>query len=332
MVNGRLVIVVIGRNEGERLQRALASAAAERPAALVYVDSGSTDGSVERARGVGHGVIVQALDPARPFTAARGRNEGFERAIAQVPDAAYVQFLDGDCVLCDGWIDRAIAHLDVNQDVALVAGRLREEYRERNVYHRLADMEWDVPAGDVESTGGICMIRVDAFRDAGGFDPAIAAGEELNLALRLAAAGDRIVRLADDMARHDIRMDRFGQWWTRAKRYGHATADSVYLYGLRDAARRRELASIVAWGAAVPGAAVGLAAPTLGLSVGLFGGYPALFYRIRRYRMARGDRPDDATLYAAAQIVAKFAAVAGVGEFARRWVRRELAHGRDMVR
>ena len=327
-----LIIVVIGRNEGPRLGEALRSALAEQPAALAYVDSGSTDASPSLARALAPELIVHELDPSTPFTAARGRNEGFRLAMERAPQAEYVQFVDGDCVLADGWIDRARAFMDAHPKAGLIAGRLREQYREKNIYHRLADMEWDVPLGEVESTGGICMIRVKAFREAGGFDGAIPAGEELNLALRIRKAGYSILRIEGDMAYHDIRMEHFAEWWKRAKRYGHATAESLYLYGLEDRARRKELASILAWGAALPSVAVALALPTLGLSFGLFTGYPALFQRVRRHRIEHGDRADDAALYAASQVLAKFAATTGVAQFARRWARRELAHGRHMLR
>jgi GT2 family glycosyltransferase len=322
----QLVIVVIGRNEGERLRAALGSCVAERCAARIFVDSGSTDHSVSIARSFGEAVQVHELDPARPFTAARGRNEGLELLLARVPDAAFVQFLDGDCVLAPDWIDRALAHMTAHPDVGVLAGRLREDMREKNVYHRLADMEWDVPSGDVESTGGICMMRVSAFREAGGFDPGIPAGEELNLALRIKARGYRVVRIAEDMALHDIKMQHFKQWWKRAKRYGHATAESLYLYGIEDRQRRKELASILAWGAALPSAALALALPTLGTSLGLLAGYPVLFMRVRKHRIEHGDRPDDAALYATAQVLAKFAGVTGVMEFTRRWLRGDLQH------
>ena len=42
--------VIIGRNEGARLERSL-QALAGQVAQIVYVDSGSTDGSVAAARG-----------------------------------------------------------------------------------------------------------------------------------------------------------------------------------------------------------------------------------------------------------------------------------------
>ena len=68
-----IAAVVIGRNEGERLELSLLSVrAAGLP--LVYVDSGSSDGSSDVARAIG--VAVVELDPSAPFSAGRGRKIG----------------------------------------------------------------------------------------------------------------------------------------------------------------------------------------------------------------------------------------------------------------
>ena len=65
-------VVVIGRNEGQRLVECLISVrAATRN--VVYVDSGSTDNSVAAAKKIGVSVVF--LDLTKPFTAARARNE-----------------------------------------------------------------------------------------------------------------------------------------------------------------------------------------------------------------------------------------------------------------
>src|ERR1700722_14209379 len=71
--SGTLGVVVIGRNEGERLQRCLRSMA-DKIGQLVYVDSGSTDGSVASSRDLG--VTAIELDLSIPFTAAPAPNRG----------------------------------------------------------------------------------------------------------------------------------------------------------------------------------------------------------------------------------------------------------------
>ena len=177
-------VVVIGRNEGERLRQCLMSL--PRASVIVYVDSGSSDGSVQRARHLGADVIE--LDMRAPFTAARARNAGFRRLREISPDFEYVQFVDGDCELIDGWLEDAISFLNAHADVGAVCGRRRERYPERSIYNWLCDREWDGPVGDVRYSGGDVMIRADALEAVGGYRDDLIAGEEPELCVRLRAA------------------------------------------------------------------------------------------------------------------------------------------------
>ena len=190
-------LVIIGRNEGERLRRCLESAAGHA-AATVYVDSGSTDGSVALMRAKGAEVVE--LDAASPFTAARARNAGFKRLLELEPQLDYVQFLDGDCELAAGWLQKAARFLAENPRVAAVCGRLREKHPERTVYNLLCDIEWDAAPGEARACGGIAMMRVDALAAARGYRADLVAGEEPELCARLRAAGGRIWRLLMTLA------------------------------------------------------------------------------------------------------------------------------------
>jgi glycosyltransferase involved in cell wall biosynthesis len=77
-----IAAIAIGRNEGERLVRCFASLQG-RVGLIVYVDSGSTDGSVAAAQDSGAEVV--ALDLSVPFTAARARNAGLARVLELAP-------------------------------------------------------------------------------------------------------------------------------------------------------------------------------------------------------------------------------------------------------
>src|SRR5436853_3246426 len=101
MSRPELAIVAIGRNEGARLRRCLASVV-DRASLVVYVDSGSNDDSLTIALAAGCEVLE--LDMRMPFTAARARNEGFSLARRMRPDLSYVQFVDGDCEVVAGWL------------------------------------------------------------------------------------------------------------------------------------------------------------------------------------------------------------------------------------
>jgi len=222
-------VIAIGRNEGERLRLCLASAfgAAER---VIYVDSGSTDGSVELARKLGADVVN--LDLRRPFTAARARNAGWQRLLESAPTVEAIQFVDGDCEIVAGWLATASAFLAAHTDVAAVAGRNRERFPERSVYNLLCDVEWaSGRSGPTKACGGNAMVRVAALKQSQGFREALIAGEEPELCVRMRAAGWQIWRLDDEMTLHDAAMTRFGQWWKRSVRTGFSYAEGVHLHG-----------------------------------------------------------------------------------------------------
>ena len=135
-------VVVIGRNEGQRLERCLRSLA-QGADKVMYVDSGSTDGSLQLAANLG--VEVLALDMSTPFTAARARNEGFAALQQLLPQMQLVQFVDGDCEVDASWLATAQAFLEQHPAVAVVCGRRRERFPQRSVYNLLCDLEWDTP-------------------------------------------------------------------------------------------------------------------------------------------------------------------------------------------
>lgn len=245
-------VVVIGRNEGQRLRLCLASLQGAARS-VVYVDSGSADGSAALALSMG--VEVVELDMGTPFTAARARNAGFERLVAAEPGLRFVQFIDGDCQMRPGWTVAAAAFLGLQTQVAVVSGRLRERHPDASVYNQLCDLEWDTPLGSGLYCGGICMIRAEAFRAVGGFRAGLIAGEEPELCVRLRAAGWLVWRIDNEMALHDAAMTRFGQWWRRSVRSGYAFAEGAALHGAAPARHWvRETRSALAWGAGVPAA------------------------------------------------------------------------------
>ncbi|MGH7864642.1 MAG: glycosyltransferase family 2 protein [Candidatus Binataceae bacterium] len=277
-------VVVIGRNEGERLVKCLESVATQA-ALVVYVDSGSTDGSVPMARSVCSEVVE--LDMRIPFTAARARNEGFEHMRQLAPDLPYVQFVDGDCEIDAGWFEAAIEFLDAHPDVAAVCGRRRERYPERSIYNLLCDIEWNTPVGEARACGGDALMRVDAFEKASGYCAGLIAGEEPELCVRLRAAGWRIWRLDKEMTLHDAAMTRFAQWWKRTLRGGYAFAQGADLHGASpERLGVRESCSAWFWGLGLP-----LLAFVCTALVGSFGLVAFAIYPLQVVRLAlRGDR------------------------------------------
>lgn len=272
--------VIIGRNEGERLRRCLASLPAEVRA--VYVDSGSTDGSVAAARDAG--VAVVELDLSRKFTAARARNEGFA-ALDTQGNVDFVQFIDGDCELQPGWIAAAHEFLTSNPQAAVACGRRRERFPEATVYNRLCDDEWDTPVGAAQACGGDALMRAAALREVGGFNPDLIAGEEPELCQRLRRKGWQIWRLDHEMVLHDAAMTRFGQWWQRMRRGGHAAAEGAAMHGKgpdRHGVAQTRRAMI--WGAALPLVAIFGGLFVSGWFLALLLIYPLQILRLARRR------------------------------------------------
>lgn len=227
-MNTEIGFVVIGRNEGQRLVECLASIADYAPQ-IVYVDSASTDQSVQYAQA--QHVHVLALDMSVKFTAARARNAGFALLIQQYPDIRYVHFVDGDCIVNRTWISNALDFLNHHTQVAVVCGRRRERFPQASPYNQLCDIEWNTPVGKAKACGGDAMMRTTVFRQVGGFNESLIAGEEPELCIRIRQQGYDVWRLDHEMTLHDAAITRFSQWWKRTMRAGYAYAEGSQLHG-----------------------------------------------------------------------------------------------------
>lgn len=312
-------IVAIGRNEGKRFQECLASLPDDLP--VVYVDSGSTDGSVSHA--LAAGVQVVHLSRELGFTAARARNMGWRALLEIQSDIEFIQFLDGDCALDPNWLASAMAEAETKKQLGAVFGRLKERFPEHSIYNAMCDREWDVPVGEVRACGGNAFIRVDALVQMDGYNDSMIAGEEPDLCLRMRAKGWVIHRIRPKMATHDAAILNFGSWWKRAKRAGHAYAEHLAIHGrFADPDWKRAIFSMTVWGILFPsvfvlGAISGFVSNPLwgsiSLGVGLI--YVLQIVRIAHRGATRGLSKEFAYREALLLIVAKFAHLAGTTSF-----------------
>jgi GT2 family glycosyltransferase len=252
-----LGLVVIGRNEGDRLVRCLDSVRGIPN--RVYVDSGSTDGSVEYA--VRQGVEVLQLEMPPNFTAARARNVGLARLLARCPLVEFVQMVDGDCEIHQDWIPAAVAALNAEPDLAAVYGRLRERFPDRSVYNAICDNDWNKPVGEAAYFGGNVLLRVPALQQVNFYDASMIAGEEPDMSMRLRKSGWRLRRIDAEMGYHDVNLTRFSQWWKRTRRTGHAYAELAFRHpDARHPNWLRTTRSIVFWGGLLPLGTIGAVA------------------------------------------------------------------------
>ena len=304
-------VVVIGRNEGERLVRGLRSVHAAPEQTLVYVDSGSRDGSLQAAHEAGAEVV--SLDLSKPFSAGRARNAGVVVALRRAPNLDFIQFMDGDCELDDRWLATAAGFLATHPEVAIVCGRRRERFPERSIYNKLCDMEWDTPVGEARECGGDFLARVTAFHEVGGFAENLPAGEEPDLCARLRSAGWKTWRLDTEMTRHDANILQWTQWWRRSMRCGYAYAANAQLHGTaQDKLKLREMWSAILWGGALP------ALTLVGARY-----HPQLLcafiiYPIQAIRIAVGSthKGKDGLLFGTSIMFGKFAEFVGIVKFA----------------
>ena len=259
MTPALLSVVVIGRNEGPRLERCLASVAAMVHEGFavetIYVDSRSSDASPALAASLGAQVIVL---PQGRTTAAMGRNAGWRAASGEL-----VLFLDGDTLLAPRFVTDSLAAFD-DPAVAVVWGHRRETAPRASLYNRVLDLDWIYAPGLTPFCGGDALFRRPVLAATGGFDETLIAGEEPELCRRILALGSTILHVDRPMTGHDLAITRFGQYWRRATRAGHAFAevserfrDTPQPFWLAEAERSRTRALVL------------LALPTIALAATL---------------------------------------------------------------
>jgi glycosyltransferase involved in cell wall biosynthesis len=301
-------IVVIGRNEGERLVKCLKSLPKSCP--VVYIDSASTDASVNNARK--HGALCLELDMSIPFTAARARNEGWELLVSKYSEVEYIQFLDGDCELQPNWIEIAHEFLTANPIYVIACGRRRERFPEQTIYNTLCDEEWDTPIGDALACGGDALIKVSILKAFYGYDNSFIAGEEPEFCFRIRQKGHKIMRLDQEMTLHDANITQFSQWWKRTKRGGFAYALGVAKHGKsKEAYNVKNVMRSLAWSL--------ITLTTLVLSI-IVTPYFLLMYllmplQIARVSLSLKEKSKIPTYSSLFLFVAKFAETAGILDF-----------------
>lgn len=321
----KIGVVVIGRNEGERLLRCLDSLR-DAASCLVYVDSGSTDGSREAA--AERGADVVELDMSRPFSMARGRNAGFERVCEILPDAKYIQFVDGDCEVVDSWMQNAFQTLETHPEVAVVCGRRRERFPENSVYNRMCDIEWNSPVGEAAACGGDALMRTAVFRESGGFNEELIAGEEPELCIRIRERGWKILRIDAEMTLHDANILHFSEWWKRNVRSGYGSQDVITRLNGRHRSERfyHIVNSAVSWTRnwlitallmmVLGGLVLGLPGILFG-AIGAVGLQVVQALRIAYGIRARAPSPTDAVIYGCYTMIGKWAQAQGLRKYKR---------------
>lgn len=202
-----VTVVIKTFNEGEHIDRAIASAWAARrevapaPLEIVVADSLSDDDTVARARRWCDHAPVRVVQLLRAED--RGCGSGVELGWAWAR-GRWVLLMDGDMELQPGFLGAALAHLQAHPHLAGVGGAVidtqirnaTDRIRVRNGLGRTPGMRpW------LEGGG---LYRREAIATAGGHaaDVRLAAFEEADLGLRLQQAGWSLERLAVPAVHH----------------------------------------------------------------------------------------------------------------------------------
>ncbi len=214
-------VIIIGRNEGARLALCLESVAKANWSGLshevIYVDSRSTDNSLNLA--ASSGAMAVLLEDDRPC-AAKARNLGISKATGQ-----FILFLDGDTILDQQFVHKALKVLESAPRTCAVWGHRRELLPNQSIFTKVMDLDWVYPLGKTLYFGGDVLVRLSALKEVNGYDPTLTAGEEPEMCARLRAAGWEIEHIDAPMTLHDLAVNTFRAYWLRAYRSGVAYAE-----------------------------------------------------------------------------------------------------------
>lgn len=317
-------IIIIGRNEGERLINCFDSIAGASNY-IIYVDSGSSDGSCQIA--IERGIELVQLDMSMPFTAARARNAGFQRLCEKYPMVEYVQFLDGDCQMVTDWIEVASNTLTNNADVVAVCGWRRELYPEKSIYNRICDVEWRMGnIGITTNFGGDVMIKVQSLISVGGYNEKVIAAEDDELSVRLRQDGGSILRIDQVCTKHDANMYTFAQWWQRSQRCGYGFSMVSSIHG-KPPERKfvKEVRRTCFWGGFIPALVFILIIPTKGLSLLLLARYLLTFCRVTYQTNQKGLSWNDSWAWGLSCSLSVFPSFWGICKFYQDSIRQKPA-------
>lgn len=304
--------VIIGRNEGQRLINCIESLRFDIQH-IVYVDSGSSDNSLQESQN--RGIECISLDLNMPFTAARARNCGAKYLVENYPEIEFIQFVDGDCEVQPNWIKEAYKFLTVNDGCAVACGRRRERFPALSVYNQLCDIEWNTPIGEAKSCGGDALIRVSAFTQVAGYNDSLIAGEEPEMCFRLRNEDWTIFRLDIDMTLHDAAMTRVTQWWNRTVRAGFAYVQGYYLHGKSsEKYNYKPTRSIIVWGGVIP-ATIILLSLYDPLFLFLFACFPLQIIRLSIKNILQSMSVENSIFYAMSNVCGKLPQFIGVLRF-----------------
>ena len=210
-----MTAVLVAHDGASWLPESLAAlqASTRTPAAIVCVDTGSTDGSAE------------LLDRAYGPVVRLGRDAGFPAAVAaglaQAPRSSWVWLLHDDCAVEPEALQALLAQAEQTPSAVLLGAKARDwsdprllvevgvttdsaGHRETGLERREYDQGQHDSVRDVLAVGTAgALVRRDVWDELGGLDPALPVfRDDLDLGWRVNAAGHRALIVPDAVVRH----------------------------------------------------------------------------------------------------------------------------------
>ena len=199
-------IVVIGYNEAQNLDVTFQAINKinfpKEEIEVIYVDSASTDQSVEIAKKYADKVYIE--QSSYP-TAARGRNKGLIEARGEI-----VHFVDGDVEITPNYLIEAVKVLLENDKIAAVTGEIIEKKVKINFLNRVFSASWE-ESGErfVKQTKAGGTYKKDILLKINGYDERVKLGEETELGERIINHGYNILQINEVMGLHDYDFNGF---------------------------------------------------------------------------------------------------------------------------
>jgi GT2 family glycosyltransferase len=205
---------------------------------ILFVDNGSTDRSLEYARGFKDISIIQ-----------NGKNIGYaagnNRAIPHI-SGKYVCFLNTDIIVEPAWLNDAIFYLETNKTIGAIACRNMDYYNKNiidGLYHYIIPFFtlmrfgrgkpfndnplYSQPGFVLSALGSSAIYRTDLFKILGGFDESFFAYfEDVDLCMRINNYGFRCLYVPSAIVYH---MDQ-GSFGKKSKKAVYYSERNKYFF------------------------------------------------------------------------------------------------------
>jgi succinoglycan biosynthesis protein ExoA len=230
-------VVIAARNAASTIDACLAALATQtfQSHEVIVVDDGSTDDTAQRAAAAG----AQVLDAAGRGASA-ARNLGIRHARGR-----YVAFTDADCVPPPHWLARLVEALETTGATGVGSGQRNvfptggRDAAAFDAFFRLASVVSDYTRGAGTSVRPVAhnascnsAYRRDALLAAGGFSEGLWPGEDVDLDIRLRAAGGTLLSVPGADVEHH-RPGHLAWFRQMMRRYGAAEREIVRRHGRR---------------------------------------------------------------------------------------------------